>query len=100
LSGATSVKRSSTSAHWSTARPASSAVATIARDSSGTPQTSVMSAPRPPSPRQRPTTSSQTSIRQSGLRSAVSSVKSASAVKSDGSAAAPSPSGSPGTNET
>ena len=87
------MKRSWTVAHWSTARPASSAVATRAFPIIGTPQTSVISALRPPSPRQLPMTSSDRSIRQSGLRSAVSAVKSALAAKSDGS-------GSPGTNET
>ena len=47
------------------------------------------------SPRQPPTTSSQRSSRQSGLRSAVSSVKSADAKNSSGSASA-----SPGAKET
>ena len=61
----------------------------------GVPQTRVMAASRPSSPRQMPTTSSQRSSFQSGLRAAVSSVKSAMASKSLGS-----PSSSPGTNDT
>ena len=63
--------------HWSTVRPASSAVAMAPPRTIGTPHTSVIAATSPFSPRQPPITSSQRSIFQSGLRSDVSSVKSA-----------------------
>jgi len=82
--------------HWSTARSANSAVTMAPRVlPTGVPQTRVMAASRPSSPRQMPTTSSQRSSFQSGLRAAVSSVKSAMASKSLGS-----PSSSAGTKDT
>ena len=84
MSGAISVKRSSTSSHWSTARFASSAVTMAPPGISGTPQTSVMSARLPCSPRQVPITSSLKSSFHSGLASASSDVKSACASKSEG----------------
>ena len=51
-------------------------VTTAPSPTSGRPQTSVIAATVPRSPRQPPTTSSLRSIRQSGLSSAVTSVKS------------------------
>ena len=82
-----SVKRPSTSGHWSTARSASSAVTIAPPSTSGRPHTSVIAARRFCSPRHTPTTSSQRSMLQSGLASAVSAVKSAVAWKSPASSA-------------
>src|SRR4051794_32487667 len=65
--------------------PSSSAVAAIAPRTSGRPHTSVMSPPRSPSDRHAPMTSSERSIFQSGLSSAVTSVKSAFEARSLGS---------------
>ena len=78
------MKRSSSSSHWSIARLASSAVTTAPPGTSGTPQTSVISAAFPSSPRQRPITSSLRSIFQSGFSSASSAVKSTRASNSLG----------------
>ena len=79
------MKRFSIRMHWSTVRPASSAVATATRSTTGVPHTSVIAATAPFSPRHPPTTSSQTSIFHSGFCSTVSSVQSAVETKWSGS---------------
>ena len=75
--------------------PASSAVTASPCSTIGRPQTSVISALSPRSPRHTPMTSSQRSSSQSGFSAAVSGVKSATAANSLGSRSSP-----PGRNET
>ena len=76
------MKRSSTSVHWSVVVGPSSVVAATPFATSATPQTSVITPRRPSVPRQWPISWSERSSVQSGFSAAVSSVKSAAALKS------------------